>query len=90
MILYIGNHTSSSKGYAAMGRQMLKNGETRLLFTRNPRGGKAKEIDPADVERFLELSRKIIWKAGGTCTVYHECLCRKRKSERFCKRDHGR
>ena len=26
MVLYIGNHTSSSKGYAAMGRQMLKNG----------------------------------------------------------------
>ena len=28
------------------------------FFTRNPRGGKAKEIDPADVERFLELSRE--------------------------------
>ena len=24
--LYIGNHTSSSKGYAAMGRQIVKNG----------------------------------------------------------------
>lgn len=59
MILYIGNHTSSSKGYAAMGRQMLKNGgNTFAFFTRNPRGGKAKEIDPADVERFLELSRE--------------------------------
>lgn len=57
MVLYIGNHTSSSKGYAAMGRQMLKNGgNTFAFFTRNPRGGKAKEIDPADVERFLELS----------------------------------
>ncbi len=61
MVLYIGNHTSSSKGYAAMGRQMLKNGgNTFAFFTRNPRGGKAKEIDPADVERFLELSGKII------------------------------
>ena len=29
-----------------------------MLFYRNPRGGKAKEIDPADVERFLELSRE--------------------------------
>ena len=58
-VLYIGNHTSSSKGYAAMGRQMLKNGgNTFAFFTRNPRGGKAKEIDPADVERFLELSRE--------------------------------
>ena len=45
MILYIGNHTSSSKGYAAMGRQMLKNGgNTFAFFTRNPRGGKAKEM----------------------------------------------
>ena len=25
-MLYIGNHTSSSKGYAAMGRQIVKNG----------------------------------------------------------------
>ena len=93
MILYIGNHTSSSKGYAAMGRQMLKNRWKHVCFflTRNPRGGKAKEIDPADVERFLELSRENHFgNAGGTCTVYHECLCRKRKSERFCKRDHGR
>ena len=57
--LYIGNHTSSSKGYAAMGRQMLKNGgNTFAFFTRNPRGGKAKEIDQQDVEKFLELARE--------------------------------
>ena len=30
MLLYIGNHTSSSKGYSAMGRQMLKNGANTL------------------------------------------------------------
>ena len=59
MVLYIGNHTSSSKGYAAMGRQMLKNGgNTFAFFTRNPRGGKAKEIDQQDVEKFLELARE--------------------------------
>ena len=59
MVLYIGNHTSSSKGYAAMGRQIVKNGgNTFAFFTRNPRGGKAKEIDPADVEKFLELARE--------------------------------
>ena len=58
-MLYIGNHTSSSKGYAAMGWQMLKNGgNTFAFFTRNPRGGKAKEIDPSDVEKFLELARE--------------------------------
>ena len=58
-MLYIGNHTSSSKCYAAMGLKMLKNGgNTFAFFTRNPRGGKAKEIDPSDVEKFLELARE--------------------------------
>lgn len=57
-MLYIGNHTSSSKGYTAMGRQMLANGgNTFAFFTRNPRGGKAKEIDPEDVRKFLELEQ---------------------------------
>ena len=32
MVLYIGNHTSSSKGYAAMGRQMVKNGGNTFAF----------------------------------------------------------
>ena len=58
-MLYIGNHTSSSKGYAAMGRQIVKNGgNTFAFFTRNPRGGNAKAIDPTDVSRFLEIARE--------------------------------
>lgn len=58
-MLYIGNHTSSSKGYAAMGRQIVKNGgNTFAFFTRNPRGGRAKEIDPEDVRKFLELTEE--------------------------------
>lgn len=55
-MLYIGSHISASKGYEAMGKQALKLGaDTFAFFTRNPRGGKAKEIDPADVEKFLAL-----------------------------------
>ena len=58
-MLYIGNHTSSSKGYLAMGKQTLANGgNTFDFFTRNPRGGKAKEIDPQDVQKFLQLSQE--------------------------------
>ena len=58
-MLYIGNHTTSSKGYTAMGKQMVKNGgNTFAFFTRNPRGGKAKEIDPSDVEKFLVLAQE--------------------------------
>ena len=52
---YIGNHLSSSKGYAAMGRAAVKlGGNTFAFFTRNPRGGKANAIDPADIEKFLK------------------------------------
>lgn len=55
-VLYIGNHTSSSKGYAAMARQIIKNGgNTFAFFTRNPRGGKAKAIDETDIQNFLVL-----------------------------------
>lgn len=58
-MLYIGNHTSSSKGYAAMGRQIVKNGgNTFAFFTTNPRGGNAKAIDPADVAKFQEIARE--------------------------------
>ena len=53
----IGNHLSSSKGYEAMGKMAVKLGaNTFAFFTRNPRGGKAKEIDPADVAAFLKFA----------------------------------
>ena len=58
-VLYIGNHTSSSKGYAAMARQIIKNGgNTFAFFTRNPRGGKAKVIDETDIQNFLVLAQE--------------------------------
>ena len=57
--LYIGNHTTSSKGYARMARQMHANGgNTFAFFTRNPRGGRAKEIDPKDIHEYLELAEE--------------------------------
>ena len=58
-VFYIGNHLSASKGYLAMGKQAVKlGGNTFAFFTRNPRGGKAKDIDPADVEKFLEFQKE--------------------------------
>ena len=58
-VLSIGNHTSSSKGYAAMARQIIKNeGNTFAFFTRNPRGGKAKAIDETDIQNFLVLAQE--------------------------------
>lgn len=56
-MLRIGCHLSSSKGYLAMGREAVKIGaNTFQFFTRNPRGGKAKELDLADVEAYLEFA----------------------------------
>ena len=54
--LYIGCHLSAAKGFAAMGRDALKIGaNTFAFFTRNPRGGKAKAIDEADVRALRAL-----------------------------------
>lgn len=50
-MLSIGCHLSSSKGFAAMGNTASSIGaSTFAFFTRNPRGGAAKAIDPADAE----------------------------------------
>lgn len=58
-MLYIGNHTSSSKGYTAMARQMISNGgNTFAFFTRNPRGGKAKAINEKDIQEFLLITKQ--------------------------------
>ena len=47
--LYLGCHLSTSGGYEAMGRTALGIGaNTFAFFTRNPRGGNAKPLDPAD------------------------------------------
>lgn len=51
-MFYIGNHVSSSKGFEAMGKKTTElGGNTFAFFTRNPRGGSAKEIIPEDVEK---------------------------------------
>ena len=58
-MLKIGCHLSSSKGFEHMGREALKiNANTFQFFTRNPRGGSAKSIDPDDAARLMELSRQ--------------------------------
>ena len=57
-MLTIGAHLSASKGYTAMLRQAQEIGaNTFQFFTRNPRGGSAKEIDKEDVNTFLSLMK---------------------------------
>ena len=56
---YIGCHLSSSAGFAAMGRTALSIGaNTFQFFTRNPRGSRAKPVDPEDVTAYLALAAK--------------------------------
>lgn len=58
--LVIGCHLSSGKGYEAMARTAQSIGaNTFAFFTRNPRGGAAKAIDPADIERFEKACKEI-------------------------------
>ena len=55
-MLYIGCHLSSSKGFAAMGRQALELGaNTFQFFTRNPRGSRAKDLNLADAAALRDL-----------------------------------
>ena len=50
----IGCHLSSSGGYLAMAQTAVSIGANVFqFFTRNPRGGAAKPIDPEDVKAFL-------------------------------------
>lgn len=51
----IGCHLSIAKGFASAARDTASIGaNTFQFFTRNPRGGKAKQLDERDLERFAE------------------------------------
>lgn len=55
-MLTIGCHLSTTKGYRAMGETALSIGaNTFAFFTRNPRGGKAKDLDMDDVAALRDL-----------------------------------
>jgi deoxyribonuclease-4 len=55
----IGCHLSSSKGFLNMAEEAVKiNANTFQFFTRNPRGGAAKDLDLIDIEKFIKFSQK--------------------------------
>lgn len=59
-MLKIGCHLSSSKGFVHMLNEACSiNGSTFQFFTRNPRGGKAKDIDYQDIEAFLSKQKSM-------------------------------
>lgn len=56
--MFIGCHLSSTKGFLAMGKTALSIGaNTFAFFTRNPRGGAAKEFDSEDAHALTELCK---------------------------------
>lgn len=56
--MFIGCHLSSTKGFLAMGKTALSIGaNTFAFFTRNPRGGAAKELDSEDAQALTELCK---------------------------------
>ena len=58
-MIYIGNHLSTTGGFLAMGKHALELGaDTFAFFTRNPRGGQAKDIDPADADALMALMKE--------------------------------
>ena len=58
-MLTIGCHLSSSKGFLAMGKEAVKIGaDTFQFFSRNPRGTKAKKLDPEDIGKFLSFAKE--------------------------------
>ena len=67
---YIGCHLTISKGFFAMGKQALElGGTTAQFFTRNPRGGSAKDLDPEDVAWMISASQCSLinrWKISMT------------------------
>ena len=58
-MLHIGCHLSTTKGFKAMGETALSIGaDTFAFFTRNPRGGNAKDINDEDVSALRTILAK--------------------------------
>ena len=56
-MLHIGCHLSISKGFLHIGKEAASIGaDTFQFFTRNPQGGKAKDIDAADAAKYNEFA----------------------------------
>lgn len=58
-MIFIGCHLSVTDGYEAMGKAMITfGGNTFAYFTRNPRGGKSRDIPPDDAAALNTLLRE--------------------------------
>ena len=91
-MLTIGCHLSTSKGFLAMGETALSIGaNTFAFFTRNPRGGKAKAIDPGGRGGAARADgRAQLRPPGGACALHAQPLLGQAARPRVRARMHGR
>ena len=77
-MLHIGCHLSISKGFLHIGKEAQSIGaDTFQFFTRNPQGGKAKDIDSADAQKYNDYARAngfakivaMIWSGWNMCRI---------------------
>ena len=83
-MLTIGCHLSTTKGYRAMGETALSIGaDTFAFFTRNPRGGKAKDLDMDDVAALRDLMAQNDFGplAAHAPYTYNPCSAKERARE---------
>ncbi len=67
-MITLGCHLSIAKGFKAAAKDAASiRANTFQFFTRNPRGGKAKDLDAADLASFADLRAE----AGITCILAH-------------------
>lgn len=86
--MYIGNHLSSSKGFEHMGKEALKLGaNTFAFFTRNPRGGAAKEISADDVAKLQTIMEEHNFGKLVAHAPYTMNVCAEKESVRSFSRE---
>ena len=89
-MLTIGCHLSTTKGYRAMGETALSIGaNTFAFFTRNPRGGKAKDLDMDDVAALRELMEQNDFGPLVLMPRIPITLARPKSGARVCLGGHG-
>lgn len=58
-MIYLGCHLTSSKGYENMAKEALSIGaDTLQFFTRNPRGGAVKALNPEDIAAYNDMAQQ--------------------------------
>lgn len=87
-MINIGCHLSSSGGFLAMGKHATELGaDTFAFFTRNPRGGSAKDIIPEDAEALLAYMRENNFGKLVAHAPYTMNVCAEKESVRQFSRE---